>query len=1041
MSNFFSGKAVKLTLNSTIAFLFILCAAPLLARAATITVGPASGNQYQDLQLAINAAQPGDTLLLQAGASFTGLIVLPNKNTSSTQWITLRTSAPDSSLPPAGQRITPSYVSSMAKIVSPGGMPAINTQPGAHHYRLIGIEVTLQSANPCNSDPNMLGYNGCVYNLITLGDYGPNQDTLAEVPHHIEIDRCYVHGLPGVYLKRGIELNSAHTTVVNSHVSEVHAQGQEAQALQGWNGPGPFTIVNNYLEASSINILFGGAQPSIPNVVPSDIEFRNNHCYKQPSWRIGDPNYVQLPTIHPDHSKHWNVKNLFELKSARRVVIEGNIFENTWAGQSDQEGFAVLFTVRGDANTHPWATVEDVLFKNNIVRHAASGVQILGHDCPASCVSTAKRITITNNLFDDINGPKWNNGRGIFLSINEGAENVTVEHNTVFNTGNIIAAQGTLVGNTSLYPNSNFVFRNNITPHNAYGIHGSDRSMGNDTINVYFPGSIIKGNIFPGANQAIYPIDNHYPATLNDVGFVNYTTGGYQGYRLANSSPYKNLGTDQKDPGFDLDAVLAATYGSISGIWQAAYAGSPVAVPAVIEAENFDNGGEGVAYHDVDAGNNGGVYRTTDVDVRTASGSSNGHVVFNAYPGEWLEYSINVQTTGTYNLSASVASRLAGGTFHLEVDGVNVTGTLQAPTTGSWSTFQSVSKNGVSLTAGTHVLRLVLDTAGVEGIIADFDTLSISAGTPVSTPYTGVPVAIPGVIQIENFDLGGEGLAYHDLTTGNSSYSSYRTSDVDMYGDTVLSLQTGEWLKYTVNVGATANTYAVVAQLASDSAGGTFHVEVDGVDVTGIMSIPHTGSWSSWQSAVKTGVSLTAGQRVVRIVIDSGVGFNSFKTLRIVNMGTLTPFSGTASALPGTIAAADFDNGGEQVAYHDITAGCTGYCPTRNTDVDTYGSVIFRAFGGEWTKYTVNVASAGTYTLMVDVGATEAGYTFHVEFDGVDVTGPLTVPNTGNWSVFQTVTKTGVSLSSGQKVMRVVIDGTTPDNGAAGVSINTIKLQ
>jgi len=170
--------------------------------------------------------------------------------------------------------------------------------------------------------------------------------------------------------------------------------------------------------------------------------------------------------------------------------------------------------------------------------------------------------------------------------------------------------------------------------------------------------------------------------------------------------------------------------------------------------------------------------------------------------------------------------------------------------------------------------------------------------------------------------------------------------------------------------------------------------------------------------------------------------FNSFKSLRIVNTATSpTPFNGTAASLPGAISASDFDNGGEMVAYHDITLGCTGYCPSRNTDVDTYGNVVLRAFGGEWLKYTVNIAAAGTYTLSVDVGATVTGQTFHVEFDGVDVTGPLTIPNTGSWSTFQTVTKTGVGLSSGQKVMRVVIGGSSPADGGFGVSLNTVKLQ
>jgi hypothetical protein len=1000
MSHVFSGKGRKLTFNSIIAFLFILCAAPLLARAATITVGPASGNQYQDLQAAINAAQPGDTLLLQAGASFTGSFVLPDKG-QSTQWITIRTSAPDSSLPAAGVRITPAYANVLPKLVAPGqNQSALRTAAKAHHYRLIGLEI-LQPQSTAE-----------LVDLVFLGVL--NGTDINDVPHHLVIDRSYIHGHPTSPLRRCIALNSAHTEIINSHLSEAHLVGNEAQGILGWNGPGPYKIINNRIEAAGENILFGGSPASIPGLIPSDIEVRRNHLFKPLSWRVGHPTYAGI---------HWGVKNLFELKHARRVVVDGNIMEYSWLDA--QVGYAVLFTVYGAD------TLEDIEFTNNIVRHAGFGVQFKGEG------KRAARITIRNNLFDDINGETWvgsGSSSGHFLHVTgDGIDGLVVDHNTVFQTGNVTASSGT--------PTTGFVFTNNLLSHNSYGIHGDGRSIGMDSLNYFFPGNVLQRSIIAGANPSLYPTNNCpsylncYPASINDALFVDRANGNY---RLAANSPYKNQGTDQKDIGCDIDALNAA----VNATSQTPYAGTPAAVPATIEAENFDQGGEAVAYHDLDGGNNGGVYRSTDVDVRTAGSASNGHVVFNAYPGEWLEYGIQVQTTGTYNLAASVASRLAGGTFHIEVDGVNVTGAMQAPTTGSWSTFQSVSKNGVSLAAGTHVLRLVLDTGGVEGIVADFDTLSVSPGTPVSTPYTGTPIAIPGMIPVENFDLGGEGLAYHDLTPGNSSSSSYRTTDVDMYGDTVMTLQTGEWLKYTVDVGATAGTYAVVAQLSSDTAGGTFHVEVDGVDVTGTMSIPNTGVWSSWQSAIKTGVSIGAGQKVVRLVIDNGVGFNAFKTLRIINTATpLTPFGGTASALPGTVAASNFDNGGELVAYHDITAGCTGYCPTRNTDVDTYGNVVFRMFGGEWMKYTVNVAAAGTYTLAVDIGATVTGRTFHVEFDGVDVTGPMTVPNTGNWSVFQTVTKTGVSLSSGQKVMRIVIDGSSPDDGGSGVSLNTIKLQ
>src|SRR6266700_6564662 len=123
----------------------------------------------------------------------------------------------------------------------------------------------------------------------------------------------------------------------------------------GWNGAGPFKIGNNYLEATGENVMFGGADPSIRNLVPSDIEIRHNHFFKPTSWR-----------------NVWAaVKNLFELKNAQRVFVEGNVFENNWAAA--QAGWAVQFTVRNQDGRAPWSTIEDVTFRKNIVRTPGRG--------------------------------------------------------------------------------------------------------------------------------------------------------------------------------------------------------------------------------------------------------------------------------------------------------------------------------------------------------------------------------------------------------------------------------------------------------------------------------------------------------------------------------------------------------------------------------------------------------------------------------------------------------------------------------------------
>ncbi|HJR05862.1 MAG TPA: hypothetical protein VJ842_01095, partial [Pyrinomonadaceae bacterium] len=283
-----------------------------------------------NLQQAIDRAQPGDTLLLEAGAAFTGTFTLPAKRggEGSANWITIRTNAPDTELPPAGTRITPAHAHLLPKLLSPGAnAPALRTAAGAHHYRLVGLEIA-----PANASVE-------ITNLVTLGDGSDAQNKLETVPHHLSLERCYIHAYPDQALRRGVALNSASTDILDSHLSDFKAT-VDAQAVWGWNGPGPFRIINNYLEASGEVAGFGGTEPAIPGLVPSDIEFRRNYCTKQVSWR-----------------GRWLVKNLFELKNAQRVWVEGNVLENNWA--DGQVGYAIVLTP-GNGTGSASAVVQEV---------------------------------------------------------------------------------------------------------------------------------------------------------------------------------------------------------------------------------------------------------------------------------------------------------------------------------------------------------------------------------------------------------------------------------------------------------------------------------------------------------------------------------------------------------------------------------------------------------------------------------------------------------------------------------------------------------
>jgi len=139
------------------------------------------------------------------------------------------------------------------------------------------------------------------------------------------------------------------------------------------------------------------------------------------------------------------------------------------------------------------------------------------------------------------------------------------------------------------------------------------------------------------------------------------------------------------------------------------------AIPGTIEAEDFDEGGEGVAYHDLSPGNSGGLYRSTDVDIAAAADSPAGYTLGYVVAGEWLKYTVSVAAAGSYALEARVASQGPGGTFHVEVDGVDATGPVAVPSSGGWQTWTSIAAGNVSLTAGAHVVRVVFDSIGATG--------------------------------------------------------------------------------------------------------------------------------------------------------------------------------------------------------------------------------------------------------------------------------------------------------------------------------------
>jgi hypothetical protein len=472
-----------------------------------------------DLQAAIDEARPGDVLRLEAGATFTGNFTLPAKGAG--QPITIRSSTEDRRLPGEHDRIAPAQQSLLPTIAQQGSQPALRTAPGAKGWRIVGVHFAGNGSG----------------DLITLGDGGDNQHSYSQVPEDITLDRVLVLGDPDKGQKRGVALNSADTTIRNSHIADIKAVGQETQAIAGWNGPGPFLIENNHLEAAGIGVLFGGAEPAIGSLVPSNVVIRRNTLTRPIEWR----------------DSQWTVKNLLELKNAREVLIEGNVMERNWAAA--QVGFAVLFTVRASGPTARWSTIENVTFQNNLVRGVAGGINILGFDTDRVS-QQARGILIRNNLFDDVDHERWG-GNGMFLQMGDEPADVTVERNTVLQSGNLVTAYGG--SSVAPRPIRGFRFVNNIGRHNSFGVFGNGRGVGNSAIDAYFPGAVITGNVMAGGTARLYPPGNFFPSLEELMRQFANPAGG--DLRLRPDSAWRSSATDGGMVGVDHAELFRAIGG------------------------------------------------------------------------------------------------------------------------------------------------------------------------------------------------------------------------------------------------------------------------------------------------------------------------------------------------------------------------------------------------------------------------------------------------------------------------------------------------
>lgn len=556
---------------------------PITTVASSMADTPAPGTVISvdaggDVQAALDSAHCGDTIKLQAGATFTGTFRFPALGCDNNHWIIVRTNAPDSTLPAEGHRLTPCYAgvasllgrpqfpckdpqNVLARLVAKSIVGPVIFQTGADHYRLVGLELV-----------RMTGTTSAI-SLVSV-EHGGHAD-------HIVLDRSWLHGTVEDETRVGINLSGAkYVGVVDSYFSDFHCISVtggclEAHAVSGGTGDyqgGPYKIEDNFLEASGQAILFGGGPAT---TTPTDITIRFNHFFKPWQWMKGNSPFQGGSSGMP-----FIVRHALELKNAVRVLAENNLIENVWGGFGEA-GTAILLTPKNQhllsGNVCPTCEVTDVTIRYTRISHASGGFEIQtalsGNETDGAAAKAGARFSIHDVVMEDISRKYLGWGR-LFLVGNSWPSNplntITINHITGFpDPGDGILALHNLIS----YPEmSGFVFTNNIVTAGKYPVWNTGGGRASCAYaNVPLISLTNCFTSFKFTNNALIADPSHYPLSawpdgnlfaedMQDVGFQSSSSVGGN-YQLQATSPYKNRGTDGKDLGADIVGLNQALKG------------------------------------------------------------------------------------------------------------------------------------------------------------------------------------------------------------------------------------------------------------------------------------------------------------------------------------------------------------------------------------------------------------------------------------------------------------------------------------------------
>jgi len=428
------------------------------------------------------------------------------------------------------------------------------------------------------------------------------------------------------------------------------------------------------------------------------------------------------------------------------------------------------------------------------------------------------------------------------------------------------------------------------------------------------------------------------------------------------------------------ESIASAEFAVTATLDNLPYGGVAWTIPGRIEAENFDLGGEGITWHDLTTGNEGGQFRPSEnVDIAAATDAGGGYQVFEMQTGEWLEYTINATRTGKHVLELRVASVAAGGRVHLEADGINISGPIDIPQTGGSQIWQTITVPDVQLSAGPHILRLTVSATSPAGTAGSINWIALSAG-----PATG-PTANAGTdIQIADQDNSGS-----ETVSLNAGASAPGDAPIQTYSWLKNGLALASGINPTVNlaVGSHLIQLKVTDGNGMESTDGFLITVRPGGFVNGSFESGYSGWTTTGNQGIQSGspYAATDGTKLV--------GFNG---------ANLTP-NGVLSQTFATIAGATytlaFDTGvlSFNTNSQSMQVTATGTLNLLNRTITIAG------LGGGSNRWL-----AQSFTFVADRSTTTLSFrdlstaTFNLDLvlDNVRVTGPPpTIPNSSPFAV------------------------------------------